>query len=99
MEPIYELEVVTPDDVIGEIISDLNTRRAIILGMDSEGTYTKIIARVPLSELYRYSTVLRSITRGRAMFSRKFIEYAIVPEEIKQKLIEEHKKEELAMAH
>ena len=99
MEPIFELEVLTPDDVIGEIISDLNTRRAIILGMDSEGPYQKVIARVPLSELYRYSTVLRSITRGRALFSRKFIEYAIVPEEIKQKLIEEHKQAELTMAH
>ena len=79
---------------MGEVMGDLQTRRAIIMGMDSEGHYQKILARVPLAELYQYSSTLRSITQGRAKFSRSFAEYAPVPGDIQQRLIAEHKAEQ-----
>ncbi|MBL7793792.1 MAG: elongation factor G, partial [Saprospiraceae bacterium] len=72
--------------------------RAIILGMDSDGHYQKIIARAPLAELYMYSSTLRALTQGRAKFSLKFSEYSPVPNDIQQKLIEAHKAE-VAEAH
>lgn len=93
LEPIYTVEILCSDDVMGEVMSDLQTRRAIIIGMDSDGHYQKIIARVPLSELYLYSSALRSFTQGRAKFTRAFSEYAQVPGDIQQKLIEAHKVE------
>jgi len=93
LEPIYEVTVITPDDVMGEVMTDLNGRRAIILGMEQEGHYQKLFARVPLAELHKYSSALRSISQGRAKHSRKFIEYAPVPMEVQQKLIASHKEE------
>ncbi len=93
LEPIYNVEILCSDDVMGDVMSDLQTRRAIIMGMDSDGHYQKIIARVPLSELYLYSSSLRSFTQGRAKFTRAFAEYAQVPGDIQQKLIEAHKVE------
>jgi elongation factor G len=93
LEPIYNVEILCSHEVMGEVISDLQTRRAIIMGMDSDGHYQKVIARVPLSELYLYSSSLRSFTQGRAKFSRSFSEYAQVPGDIQQKLIEAHKVE------
>ncbi|NUQ22442.1 MAG: elongation factor G [Saprospiraceae bacterium] len=98
LEPIYNLEILCSDDVMGDVMGDLQTRRAIILGMDSDGHYQKIIARAPLAELYMYSSTLRSLTQGRAKFSLKFSEYSPVPNDIQQKLIEAHKAE-LAEAH
>lgn len=94
MEPIYNVEILCAGDVMGDVMGDLQTRRAIILGMDSEGHYQKIIARVPLAELYQYSSTLRSISQGRAKFSRAFAEYAPVPGDIQQRLIAEHKAEQ-----
>lgn len=94
LEPIYEVSILTPEDSMGDIMSDLQTRRAIIQGMDSEGHYQKIIAKVPLAELYRYSSTLRSLSQGKAKFSRKFSEYAPVPHDIQQKLIQEYKAQE-----
>jgi elongation factor G len=93
MEPIYELEILCSGEVMGDVMGDLQTRRAIIMGMDADGHYQKIIARVPLAELYKYSSTLRSLTQGRAKFSRKFLEYAAVPGDIQQKLIAEHQEE------
>ena len=93
LEPIYNVEILCSDDVMGDVMSDLQTRRAIIMGMDSDGHYQKIIARVPLAELYLYSSSLRSFTQGRAKFTRAFAEYAQVPGDIQQKLIEAHKVE------
>lgn len=91
LEPIYELEILCSGDVMGDVMGDLQTRRAIIVGMGAEGNYQKITARVPLAELYLYSSTLRSISQGRAKFKRTFLEYAPVPPDIQQKLIEEYK--------
>ncbi|NNF34248.1 MAG: elongation factor G [Saprospiraceae bacterium] len=97
MEPIYDLEVMCSDTVMGDIMGDLQTRRAIIQGMDAKGHYQIIRAKVPLAELYKYSSSLRSLSQGRAKFSRKFAEFSPVPHDLQQKLIKEHE-EELAEA-
>jgi len=94
LEPIYEIEILTPEESMGDIMSDLQTRRAIIQGMDSDGHYQKIIAKAPLAELYKYSSTLRSLSQGRAKFTRKFSEYAPVPHDLQQKLIDEYKASE-----
>lgn len=93
MEPIYDLEILCSEDVMGDVMGDLQTRRAIIQGMDSDGHYQKILARAPLAELYMYSSTLRSLTQGRAKFNLNFAEYAAVPGDIQAKLIEAHKHE------
>ncbi len=93
LEPIYDVEILCSDEVMGDIMGDLQTRRAIIMGMDSDGHYQKILARVPLSEMYLYSSALRSLTQGKAKFTRRFAEYAQVPGDLQQKLIEAHKAE------
>jgi len=87
LEPIYDLDILCSDDVMGDIMGDLQTRRAIIQGMGSEGHYQKISAKVPLAELYKYSSTLRSISQGRAKFTRKFAEYMPVLPDIQRKLI------------
>jgi len=92
LEPIYTVTVLCPDDQTGGIISDLQTRRAIMEGMDTEGHFTKVIAKVPLAEMYDYSSSLRSITQGRAKFRMKFQEYASVPPDIQRRLIDEYHK-------
>jgi len=88
MEPIFNVEVWVPADRMGDVMSDLQTRRAVVQGMNSEKGFEKITARVPLAEMNRYSTALSSITGGRAMYSMKFAEYAQVPGDIQNKLIE-----------
>ena len=93
MEPIYDLEVLCSDTVMGDIMGDLQTRRAIIQGMDSKGHYQIIRAKVPLAELYKYSSSLRSLSQGRAKFSRKFSEFSPVPHDLQQKLIKAHEEE------
>ncbi len=95
LEPIYELSVLCSASVMGDVLSDLQSRRAIILGMDADGHYQKVIARVPLVELYLYSSTLRSITQGKAKFTRKFVEYQPVSHEIQQELIAAHMEEEV----
>ncbi|HKK77472.1 MAG TPA: elongation factor G [Saprospiraceae bacterium] len=75
LEPIYHLEVLCSDQVMGDVMSDLQTRRAMIMGVDTVGHYQKIIAHVPQAEMYMYSSSLRSITQGKAKFSRHFLEY------------------------
>jgi elongation factor G len=99
LEPIDEIEITCLDAVMGDIMGDLQTRRAIIIGMDSDGHYQKIKARVPLAEMYQYSSALRSISQGRAKFTRKFADYVAVPSDIQQKLIAEHKEEEEEAHH
>jgi elongation factor G len=99
LEPIDEIEITCLDAVMGDIMGDLQTRRAIIVGMDSEGHYQKIKARVPLAEMYQYSSALRSISQGRAKFTRKFADYVAVPSDIQQKLIAGHKEEEEEAHH
>lgn len=97
LEPVYDLEIMVPADMMGDVMGDLQTRRGIVMGMDSDGHYQKIKARVPLSELHDYSSTLRSFTQGRGKFTRQFAEYAPVPFDLQQKLIEAHQ-EELAEA-
>lgn len=98
LEPIYRVEVLVPDDIMGDVMSDLQTRRAMILGMEADGHYQKIIAKAPLSKLYRYSSALRSLSAGRAKHNRSFEEYAPVPFEEQQELIAKHT-QELAEQH
>jgi len=93
MEPIYDLDILCSDTVMGDIMGDLQTRRAMIQGMSSEGHYQKISAKVPLAELYKYSSTLRSISQGRAKFTRKFAEFAPVPHELQVELTRAHNKE------
>lgn len=93
LEPIYELEVTVPEEFMGDVIGDINARRGKILGMDSQGRYQVIRAHVPLAELYKYSSTLRSITKGRGTYTMKFSHYDEVPAEIAKKIIEEAKKE------
>ena len=90
MEPIYNVEVMVPEEELGAVMGDLQTRRAIIMGMDSKGHYQIIKAQVPLAELDKYSTTLRSITQGRASFKSRFHEYGLVPGEVQKKLAEEY---------
>ncbi len=90
LEPIYNLEVLVPEEMVGEVMGDLQTRRAIITGMDSESLYQKISARVPLAELHGYSSTLRSLTQGRAKFKNSFAEYAETPPDIQKALIDAH---------
>jgi elongation factor G len=94
LEPIYDVKITCPESAMGDIMGDLQTRRAIITGMDTDGHYQRIGAKVPQAEMYKYSSALRSLTQGRAKFTRKFAEYAPVPNDIQQKLISEHKEEE-----
>jgi elongation factor G len=91
LEPIYDLEVLCESDMMGEVMGDLQTRRAVIMGMDADGHYQKIMARVPLATLHDYSSTLRSLTQGKAKFNLKMAEYQAVPGDVQTKLIEEHK--------
>ncbi len=92
LEPLYDLEVMCEADVMGNVMGDLQTRRAIIMGMDAQGHYQVIKARVPLKELHKYSSALRSLTQGKAKFSMAFAEYAAVPPDIQAKLTAEYAK-------
>lgn len=92
LEPIYEVEVTVPEEFMGDVMGNLSSRRGKILGMDSEGPFQIIKANVPLSELYRYSTHLRSLTSGRGLYKMKFAFYEEVPKEVEAKVIEEYKK-------
>ncbi len=94
MEPIYEVEVLVPGDYMGDVMSDLQGRRAIVQGMSSEKGFEKITARVPLAEMNKYSTSLSSLTSGRAMYSMKFDEYAQVPGEIQDELLKAYAAEQ-----
>lgn len=92
LEPIQQVEVLCPDDITGAVMGDLQTRRALVEGIDTEGNFTKIIAKVPLAEMDDYSSSLRSLTQGRAKFSMRFHEYAVVPFELQRKLTEAYSK-------
>ena len=94
LEPIYDLEVYVPSDFMGDMMSDLQGRRALIMGMDSEAGYQKLQAKIPLKELSNYSIALSSLTGGRASFTTKFASYELVPNDIQQQLIQAHEAEE-----
>ena len=93
LEPIYDLEVYVPGDYMGDVMSDLQGRRAMIMGMDSEAGYQKLQAKIPLKELASYSISLSSLTGGRASFTTKFSSYELVPNELQQTLIAAHEAE------
>ena len=92
LEPIYLVEVLCPDDLTGAVMGDLQSRRAIVEGIDNEGHFQKIIARVPYAEMYGYSSSLRSITQGRAKFKMTYRDYEAVPFDLQRKLIDEYSK-------
>ena len=92
LEPIYEVEVKVPEEYMGDVMGDISSKRGRILGMDSDGRFQIIKALVPLAELYKYSSHLRSLTQGRGVHTRKFDHYEEMPKEIEQKVIEEYKK-------
>ena len=97
LEPIYDVIVQAPSDRLGDVMSDLQGRRAIIMGMESDKGFEKLSAKIPLKELSSYSTTLSSLTGGRASFSMKFASYELVPMDIQDKLLKEYeasKKEE-----
>ena len=90
LEPVYDVEVMAPADVLGDVMSDLQGRRAIIMGMSSENGFEKLSAKVPLKEMSSYSTALSSITGGRSSFVMKFASYELVPSDIQEKLLKEY---------
>ena len=94
LEPIYDLEVLVPGDMMGDVMSDLQGRRGLIMGMSSEGGMQKLNAKVPLAELANYSTALSSITGSRASFTMKFASYELVPQNVQDELIAANQKEE-----
>ncbi len=87
MEPIYNVEVLTPTDYMGSVMSDLQNRRAMIMGMESDKGFDKLNARVPLAELYPYSTTLSSLSSGAATYTMKFDSYEQVPSDVQDKLL------------
>lgn len=90
LEPVYDVDVMVPADVMGDVMSDLQGRRAIIMGMSSENGFEKISAKVPLKEMSSYSTALSSITGGRSSFTMKFASYELVPGDVQEKLLKEY---------
>jgi elongation factor G len=96
LEPICDLEILMPEEVMGDVMSDLQTRRSIIMGMDSKGNLQVIKARTPLAELDRYSTTLRSLSQGRASFTQHFSDYTPVPYEVQQNVAKQFQEMEMA---
>lgn len=94
LEPIYDVSVSVPGEYMGDVMSDLQGRRAMIMGMESEKGFEKLKAKVPLKEMSTYSTSLSSITGGRASFSMKFSNYELVPSDIQEKLLKEYEAQE-----
>jgi elongation factor G len=94
MEPVYDVEVLVPSDRMGDVMSDLQNRRAIIMGMGSDKGFEIINAKVPLAELNRYSTTLSSLTSGRATYTMKFASYEQVPSDVQEKLLKAYQEQE-----
>ncbi|MFA6770445.1 MAG: EF-Tu/IF-2/RF-3 family GTPase, partial [Bacteroidales bacterium] len=94
MEPIYNIEVLVPNDCMGDVMSDLQNRRAMIEGMSSEKGFEILKARVPLAELNKYSTTLSSLTSGRATFTMTYSDYQQVPADVQEKLLREYEESE-----
>src|SRR5574344_322140 len=94
MEPIYNIEILVPGDYMGDVMSDLQNRRAIIEGMSTDKGFQVLKARVPLAELYKYSTTLSSLTSGRATFTMAFADYQQVPADVQDKLLKAYEEEQ-----
>jgi elongation factor G len=93
MEPIYLVEVMVPGDCMGDVMSDIQNRRGIIEGMDSVKGFQVLRARVPLAELYKYSTALSSLTSGRATFTMEFVDYQQVPMDVQNNLLKAYEEQ------
>jgi elongation factor G len=91
LEPIMEVEVITPEDYMGDVMGDLSSRRGKIEGMTSRSDAQVIKASVPLSDMFGYATVLRSMTQGRAIYSMQFARYEEAPRHVQEQIIELHK--------
>jgi len=96
LEPIYDVEITVPEEYMGDVMGDISSRRGKISGMDSEGPFQIVKAKVPLAELYKYSTTLRSLTHGRGLHRRKFSNYETVPGDVAQKVMDAWKAEKEA---
>ncbi len=96
LEPIYDVEVSLPANYMGDVMGDLQGRRAMIMGMSSEKGYEKLVAKVPLKEMSTYSTSLSSLTGGRASFTMKFSSYELVPADVQDKLLKEYEAQQEA---
>lgn len=94
LEPIYTVEVLCPDEMVGAVMGDLQTRMGVVEGIDAEGHFQKITAKVPLAQMHQYSSSLRSLTQGRARFDMRFDSYSPVPYDVQRKLTEAHMKHE-----
>ncbi len=94
LEPIYDVEVFVPSEKLGDVMSDMQGRRGMILGMDSEKGYEKMVAKVPLKEMSNYATALSSLTGGRASFIMKFASYELIPTDVQNKLMKEFEEQE-----
>jgi elongation factor G len=92
LEPIYTVEVLCPEELTGAVMGDLQSRRGMVEGIDTEGHFQKVLAKVPLSEMHDFSSSLRSITQGRAKFKMHFESYQPVSYELQRKLSEEYNK-------
>ena len=92
LEPIMKVEVVTPEDYMGDVVGDLNRRRGMILGMDENPSGKVINAEVPLAEMFGYATDVRSMSQGRASYSMEFLKYSEAPNNIAQGIIEKNKR-------
>jgi elongation factor G len=93
LEPIYDVEVKVPEEFMGDVMGDLSSRRGKIMGMDSVGHFQIVKAKIPLAELDRYATTLRSLTSGRGIYSRSFSHYEPLPKEFESKVVEAAKEE------
>jgi elongation factor G len=98
LEPIHEVTVTTPDEFTGDVISDLNTRRGRIQGIETKGPFQKIVAQVPEAELFQYSTALRSITHGRGIHSASFSHYEAMPRNVQEEVVQQSTERETAAA-
>ena len=87
LEPIHNLEVLVPENYTGDVMGDLNTRRARIQGIETEGVFQRIVAQAPEAELYRYSTILRSLTQGRGLHKATFSHYESMPRHVQDKVV------------
>ncbi|MBU2492731.1 MAG: elongation factor G [Bacteroidetes bacterium] len=92
LEPVYDVTVKVPEEFMGDVMGDISSRRGKISGMDADGSFQVIKAKVPLAELYKYSTHLRSLTSGRGIHHREFSHYEEVPKEVEAKIIDDYKK-------
>jgi elongation factor G len=95
LEPLYTVEVLCPDEMVGAVMGDLQSRMGVVEGMEAEGHFQKVTARVPLAQLNQYSSALRSLTGGRARYNMYFHDYAPVAREIQNKLAEAYNRHEV----